>query len=411
MECKRPCYTQPTFNYHGMACFLKSNMKYYNTGMQVVVMIKDKYSQGKYKYVKKPVMYFIPNDPENSSTVIAYVAPGHDNDYNYMYLLSRRFNGEYNVFSGDHFTMGLRNGKQFDLHYTTYNYTSSSKPVYIYYDLFIDEQTTPEYIKQKVCSTRINKNKAYDETLTERCYFFDNMMRYVHNRSSCVNQVNSDFSTLQPYTTGGKKKKGNKNPKKEKQFGGDESKEEIDKEDKANEIIEIDKADKPFNELITKLESKIGDIPNLDTIEMHIMKDNKGIITYCLDDNNVKSMYISRDEVKEVTGSFLTYYSLPFNFETFEFISIEELVEIINPSVKVQPNNIKVPLDNLVLCNEGLDYDKIIQMNKTPITQVRSCKNIARQNTSYLKSAVQVSAGGKNKKINKSKDLPPFKYA
>ena len=393
MECKRPCYTQPKFDYNGMACFLKSNMKYYKTGMQVVVMIKDKYNPGKYRYVEKPVMYFVPNESQNSSTIISYIAPGHDNNYNYMYLLSRRLNGGYNVFSGDHFTMGLRNGEQFDLHYTTYDYTTNSRPVYLYYDIFIDSDVSPSDITTKVCSTKIDhKYKSYDDTLTERCYFFDNLMKYIHNNTYCNNQFNSEFSTIPQYTTGGKKRKGTKKHKNEVQFGGDESK----------EILNVEKADKPFNELIKKLEGKIGDIPNLESIEMHIMNNNKGIITYCLDDTNVESMHISKNGIQEQKGKFMRFYSLPFDFTTFEFISIEHLVEHINPSIDVKKNDLKVPLDNLVLCdNESLDYKTITDMSVIPKTQFKTCKNVRSNQTTLQPTRVPVSAGGRNKKLDK----------
>lgn len=403
MECSRPCYTTPKFDYSGMACFLKSNMKYYDTGMKVIVMIKDKYNPGKYIYVEKPVMYFVPNDPQNSSTVIAYVAPGHDNSYNYMYLLSKRLHGGYSVFSGDHFTMGLRNGEQFDLHYTTYDYTSKSRPVYLYYNLSVDSATSPSDITGIVCSTRIDKKyKSYDDTLTERCYFFDNLMKYVHNNTYCQNQFRSEFSTTAPHMTGGKKKK---NKKQNKQFGGYENR----------EIMNVQKTEEPFRELINKLESKIGDIPNLESIEMHIFKDNKGIVTYCLNDDNVESMHISRNEVKEVQGSFMKYYSLPFDFSTFEFISIETLIENINPSIEVKKNDMRVPLEKLVLCdNESLDYTTIVNMSAIPKSQFKTCKNTRINNASFLPVKIPISAGGKNKKldkINKSKDIPSFKFA
>lgn len=406
MECKRPCYTEPKFEYTGMACFLKNNMQYYNTGMRVVVMIKDKYNPGKYKYVEKPVMYFVPNDPTNSSTVIAYVAPGHDNHYNYMYLLSKRLNGGYNVFSGDHFTMGLRNSEQFDLHYTTYDYTKTSRPAYLYYDIFIDSDVSPKSITETVCSTRINsKYQSYDNTLTERCYFFKNLMKYVHNNTVCDNQKNSKFSTIAQNTIGGKQRKCNRKQKNASQFGGDES----------VKIVNVEKADKPFNELIAKLEGKIGNIPNLETIEMHIMKGNKGIITYCLDEKNVTSMHISRNGVQEQVGSFMTYYSLPFDFETFEFISVEELVENLNSSIEVKKNDIRVPLDNLVLCeNDSLDYKTIINMAAVPKTQLKTCRNNKMSNTLFSSVRIPVSAGGKNKKLDKAKkpkEMTSFKLA
>jgi hypothetical protein len=415
MDCNRPCYTQPQFDYSGMACFLKENMKHYDTGMQVIVMIKDK-NQGKYRYVKKRVMYFVPNDPKNSSTVIAYVAPGHDNDYNYMYLLSRRLFGDNNVFSGDHFTMGLRNNNQFDLHYTTYDYEYGSKPVYLYYDLFIDSDTSPSNITEVVCSTRIGKNKkSYDNTLSERCYFFDNLMKHVHNNSYCNNQFPSMFLTKSSLMTGGKKKRSNHKSKhsniQNKQSGGDES----NAENKIMEVVNIDDVEEPFRKLIQKLESKIGYISNLESIEMHIMNNNKGIVTYCLDDAQVQSMHISKNGVEEKEGHFMKYYSLPFDFKTFEFISIETLVENISSSIKVKKNELRVGLDNLLLCdNENLDYNTIINMSAIPKSQFKTCKNTRISNNTVLPVRIPVSAGGKNKKIDKihkSKDLPPFKFA
>jgi hypothetical protein len=412
MECKRPCYEQAKFDYPGMACFLKSNMKHYNTGMQVVVMIKDQQHPGKYRYKQKPVMYYVPNDPQNSSTVIAYIAPGHSDSYNYMYLLSKRLNGGNNVFSGDHFTMGLRNGEQFDLHYTTYDYTSGTRPVYLYYDLFIDSETKPIDIANKVCKTEINhKYKSYDNTLKERCYFFENLMMYVHNSTYCNTQFPSLFSTTLSYNTGGGKKKSDCKKrscdKKNKQVGGD-------KNNEIKEISDVQELDKPFRELIQKLESKIKDIPYLDSVEMHIMNNNKGIITYCLDDKNVESMRISNSGVQEQTGDFMKYYSLPFDFETLEFISIESLVENVNPSIEAKKNDLRVPLDNLVLCdNESLDYKTIIDMNAIPKTQFKTCNN-ARTSTSSLMSVRVSVKGGKNKKsgkLTKSKDFQPFKLA
>lgn len=377
MACRRPCYTQPTFDYTGMACFLGQNMNYSNTGMKVVVMIKDKYNPGSYKYVEKPVMYIIPNDPQNSSTIIAYVAPGHDNSYNYMYLLSKRLNGGYNVFAGDHFTMGLRNGEQFDLHYTSYDYTAKSRPTYLYYDMLIDNNTKPSDITGVVCSTRINNRyKSYDDTLNERCYFFDNLMKYVHNNIICDKQIQSQFKT-HTHMTGGKKQGG----------GGRD--------------ITSNNLQEPFNTLIKLLESKIGDIPNLESVEMHIINNDKGIITYCLDESNVETLQVSRNGVeKEQKGNFMTYNSLPFDFKTFEFISIEELVHSIDKTAVTSeiPSKIRLPLQNLVLCDDKLNYAKIIEMTEKPIKSIKDCRDATFRNTFLVTPTIRVSAGGKNKK-------------
>jgi hypothetical protein len=380
MACRRPCYTQPKFDYTGMACFLGQNMNYSNTGMKVVVMIKDKYNPGTYKYVEKPVMYFIPNDPHNSSTIVAYVAPGHDNNYNYMYLLSKRLNGGYNVFAGDHFTMGLRNGEQFDLHYTSYDYTAKSRPTYLYYDMFIDNNTSPSDITGVVCSTRINNRyKSYDDTLNERCYFFDNLMKYVHNNTLCEKQIQSQFKT-HTHMTGGKKQDG----------GG---------RDITNSLQE------PFNKLTKLLESKIGNVPNLESVEMHIINEDKGIITYCLNESNVENLHVSKNGVEEQKGSFMTYNSLPFDFTTFEFISIEELVQSIDKTISVVPNKMRLPLKDLVLCDDKLDYGKIIEMTKYPMTSMKDCRNTTFRNTSLLTPTIRVSAGGKSTSKSKNKKV------
>lgn len=393
MNCERPCYTQPRFDYPGMACFLENNMSYADTGMKVVVMIKDKYNPGSYKYVEKPVLYFIPTDPFNSSTVVAYVSPGHDNSYNYMYLLSKRLKDGYNKFAGDHFTMGLKNGEQFDLHYTSYDYAATkARPTYLYYNLLIDGNTSPSDITGIVCSTRINnKFKPYDDTLTERCYFFDNLMKYVHNNTYCEKQFVSQFKT-HTYSNdtlwyGGRKQKSKKS-----QNGGYVTK----------EYMNINKIDQPFRELIQILEEKIGNIPNLDSIELHNINDDKGIITYCLNSDNVESVTISVNGVEEQTGPFMTYYSLPFDFSSYEFISVEELAQSIDKTISVKPNKMRLPLKNLVLCDDRLDYGKIIEMTKSPMSNVKACRNTRFQTPLLNPPTVQVSSGGKSK-VNKYK--------
>lgn len=411
MSCERPCYTQPRFDYPGMACFLENNMNYADTGMRVVVMMKDKYNPGAYRYVEKPVMYFIPTDPTNSSTVLAYVAPGHDNHYNYMYLLSRRMNNGYNTFAGDHFTMGLRNGDQFDLHYTSYDYTAKSRPVYLYYNLLVDSNTSPSDITSVVCSTKINnKYKAYDDTLNERCYFFDNLMKYVHNSTHCEKQFHSQFKT-HTYSTGsmygGKKRKSKNNQK-----GGSEQ--------KHIKSMNIDNIEEPFKEIIKILEDKVGQIPNLQSIEMHIIKDNKGILTYSMDSSNIESVQVSANGLEEQTGDFTTYYSLPFDFSSHEFISIEELVQSIDNTVNVKSNKMRFPLKNLVLCDNRLDYGTIIEMTKKPIFSVKDCRNVRFNSTVVSRPMIEVSTGGKNKKNDttkksksskSSKPISPLKFA
>lgn len=384
MNCTRPCYSEPTFDYKGMACFLQENMQYAQTGMKVVVMIKDKYNPGKFKYVEKPVIYFIPNDQESSPTIVAYIAPGHDNSYNYMYLLSKRLDKEYNIFAGDHFTMGLKDSKTFDLHYTSYDYKTQSRPSHLYYNLYIDDKTSPRDITKLVCSTKLNNR--YDETLSQRCYFFDNLMKYVHNNNYCTKQFHSKFITKTSYIkTGGNKRK---------QCGGNE----------VNKIKNINEIDEPFRNLITHLESKVGDIPKLQSIEMHMMNNNKGILTYCIDDDNVESIQISVSGVQEHNGQFRTYYALPFDFKTYEFISIEELVDNLNPSIGVKTVDLRVPLNKLVICdNETLNYQTIIDTAKTPRNKIKTCAHTRINATSLLPVRVPVSAGGKVEKLNKWK--------
>lgn len=390
MACERSCYTEPTFDYAKIACFLKEKMHNLDTGMKVVVMMKDKFKPRTYRYVQKSVMYFIPNDLQTSSTIIAYVAPGHDNNYNYMYLLSKRLDGEYNVFAGDHFTMGLRDGKQFDLHYTSYDYTAKSRPSYLYYDLLIKDTTSPSDITRIVCSTSVNnKQKTYDDTLTQRCYFFDNLMKYVHNSDRCNRKFNSEFNSQFKTMYGGKKRK----TKSQKGGIGD------------NESISIDEIGQPFQGLIKLVEDKIGGIPNLESVEMHIINDNKGIITYCLDNSNVESVHISSEGVQGVkNGSFMTYYSLPFDFATYEFISIEELVGTLDKTFKYDSSKMRFPLKDLVLCDDKFDYGKIVELSKAPTSNTQKCRNTKFKNSTILPPMIP-TAGGKSKKKDNPKSI------
>lgn len=401
MTCQRPCYVEPTFNYPGMACFLKDNMKYSNTGMKVLVMIKDKYNPGIYKYIEKPVIYFIPNDPLNSSTIVSYVAPGHDNSYNYMYLLAKRLNGGNHFFSGDHFTMGLRNGQQFDLHYTSYDYTANSRPNYLYYNVHVGTNTSPRDITTLVCSkTMHNKPNYNDDTLAQRCYFFDNLMKFTHD-TYCTT-FRSKFTASAPYMSGGKlKRQSKKDKKKDKQFGGNDEFGGYDE----REIKNVDDIDEPFRSLVKHLESKINDIPKLYSIEMHIMNDSKGILTYCIDDENVETTCIRVDGITEQTGKFMRYYALPFDFQTYEFISIENLVQSLDKSIQVTNNNIRIPLQGIAICDNNFSYSNIIEMTKYPMSIRKNCKNVGSPNVVFRHVSIPVSAGGKKKKLPKKKGV------
>ena len=388
MECSRPCYTEPTFDYMGMACYLEKNMKYSNTGMKVIIMIKDK-NNGGYKYVEKKVMYVLPRDNSNTSTVIAYVAPGHDNKYNYMYLLSKKIvSSNSNVFSGDHFTMGLRNGQTFDLHYTSYDYNRNSKPTYIYYDLSVDEKT-PNDITNIVCTTQMNKNMV-DYNQKQRCDFFGNLMEYVHSQDRCVKDFASSYTAnlMLPNMNGGKQKRGKK-----KQQGGDND----------GDLIELEQIEEPFHSLARNLESKINEISNLLYVEMHMLTGNKGLLTYCLEKSNVNSMHVSNDNIKENDDTFNTHYSLPFNFETMAFISIDELVESITTVESDTKERWSVPLQNVVLCDEYLSYGSIQKMigRNTPIN--KNCREYTRFNAKTIYSSRVPVSGGKKTKINKNK--------
>lgn len=395
MACPRPCYDKATFDYRGMACFLEKNMGYRDTGLKVVIMLKDKSRPGKFKYVEKPVMHIIPNTTDKLG-VIAYISPGYDNSYYYMYLLTKGHEKGKNYFTGEHFTMGLKNGYRFDLHYTCYDYKVDSIPSHLYYKVYINKDTTPHDVSKLVCSA--TENEIYDDTLYERCFFFDNLMKYVHNNDYCINQFRSEFRPHTMNMNGGKK------TYKKKQHGGYN----------IRELTNIDEVDEPFRKLIQLLEDKIGDIPNLQSIEMHIMNNNKGILTYSIDDNNVESMHISVEGVQKHNGKFTTYYTLPFDFKTYEFISIEELVQNIDKSIPVNHNNMRVPLEDIVICENNLDYSKIIEMTKYPMTEIKSCRNVKRKETLFHTLPMPISVGGKNKKldkIKKSKDFPSFKFA
>lgn len=376
MSCtaKLPCFTQPTFDYRSMACFLQNNMKYANTGIRVVVMIKDKYNPGKYKYIEKPVMHLISKD-STSSTVMAYIIPGYDNDYNYMYVLSKTLRKN-NIFSGEHFTMGLRNGTQFDIHYTTYDYRLNSKPSYLFYDLVVHNTTTPSDIAHVVCTTQMH---PYDD-VTQRCHIIDNLMKYVHENESCAQALNSQYTTMSSY-------------------GGSRSK----KSQKGGNALSIDEVDEPFKQLIQYLEDKLGGFQNLQSVEMQIINNNKGLITYCLENEQVESMYVSASSVEKRFGDVTTYYALPFDFTTYEFIAIEELVASIPGYDVASINNyksVRIPLKDLDTCGDRLDYETILNMATKTKINTKTCQRTAPRIIPAVTPApiISVTSGGNKKK-------------
>lgn len=376
-----------------MACFLQKNMKFQKTGMRVVVMIKDKYNPGKFKYIEKPIMHLISKDITNSSTVMAYIIPGYDNDYNYMYILSRTLRNS-NIFSGEHFTMGLRDKTRFDIHYTSYDYHANSKPSHLFYNVVVNETTSPRNIADLVCNTRMHPN---DDT-RQRCSIFYHLIKHVHEHEndSCVKPPQPPSLPMSTY--GGSRKR-------KTQKGGNANA----NANAYRKLKSIDEVDEPFKTVFEHLEEKIGVFQNVQSVEMLIIENNKGLITYCLENEQVKSMRVSASgvgepRVEEHVSNFTTYYALPFDFATYEFITVEELVANV-PGHSVASMNsskhVRIPLKDVVLCGDQLDYESIMNMVTKTGTKTKTCVNAAPRIIPAITATspmVSVTSGGGNKK-------------
>lgn len=300
MECKLPCYTQPKFNYASIDCYLKKNSIQTDNSINVVYMVKNQ-NTGGFTYREKPVLYFVPKD-RNSQTALAYIIPGHSDGYVYMYMLSVPLGAK--TYSGEHFTFGNKPNGGFDLHYTTYDYVSGNRPYHIYYDLNIKENTSPADVSRIVCSKQGSSRR---EEFMNRCYFFDAVMQAVHS-GSCEGNFNKAFQTLQGKTPlpnrGGAKKKA------PKQRGGNDNKEDED-------ILEANLAE------------ALATVPNLVQVEIHVMPDLKGMLTFFLE-TETDAIVVKDDGHSQISKHKTQIpYAFPYDFVSNEFMSLDECMAIL----------------------------------------------------------------------------------
>lgn len=320
MSCGLPCYNTPTFDYKAMNCFLQKNTYKTDGSIKVVFMVKS--PNGGFTYKEKPVMYFVPNKT-NPSTALAYIIPGHSDNYIYMYLLSTTLG--HGTYSGEHFTFGNKYDGSFDLHYTTYDYLSGNRPYHIYYDIKVNKDTTPELVSRTVCAEQ--GWSGLNEHMT-RCYFFTSVMQAIHDEAESCNKVFEKHykASPQPFSGGGKSKR--------KQRGGDEQ-------------IVLDE---------TKAQSLVSNFKNvkeLTQVEFHNMKSNYGLVTFFINTSIDTIVYTdggSRMSVSDQEAPF----SFPFDFAKEQFISMEEFVSVMKGS---QHQGVPKRLDVKGLCmNQLVDF-------------------------------------------------------
>lgn len=300
MDCRLPCYKQPKFDYASISCYLKRNSIKTDRSINVVYMVKDQQTGG-FVYREKPVLYFVPRD-SNSRTALAYLIPGHSDNYVYMYMLSVPLGDR--TYSGEHFTFGDKPNGGFDLHYTTYDYVSGNKPYHIYYDLKIKQNTTPEDISKIVCNKRGSSSR---EELTNRCYFFDSVMQAIH-AGSCEGNFDKAYQMVQGATpVGGAKKQTARKQKLHK--GGSDGDEDI---------------------LENALSEVLATVPNLTQVEIHVMPKMKGMLTFFLQ-NEVDAIVVNDDGSSRASKHNTAIpYAFPYDFATNEFMSLDEFVSTLN---------------------------------------------------------------------------------
>lgn len=365
-NCKLPCYTQPKFDYSSMNCYLKSKSVKSTGKMNVVYMVKDHYNPGSFVYREKPVLYFVPKD-DTSKIPLAYLIPGHSDDYVYMYMLSVALGR--NTYSGEHFTFGNKTDGNFDLHYTTYDYVSGNKPYHIYYDLHITNETTPQNISSIVCRKQGTTSR---NELNNRCYFFDAVMQAIHTGScqASFQQTHDVFSKSAPSQAKGGSKRQRQTAK--PQNGGD---------------IDIDAT------LKNSLSDIFTNIKELAQIEIHNMQNNIGTLTFFIE-GDVESIIVNDDSAQQQKHTTLIPYAFPYDFSNNQFMSLDEFASLL----RGDENNKSWRKSIIDLCPSDITnlYFSDSQRMKTTkgcATEANAGKVL--QNVFY--SPLPVAAGGKQK--------------
>ena len=281
--CNRNCFNKSeNLNYGSINCYLQKIRQKNKLPLYVVVMTKN--NNGTYSYHQKNISYFIPINNNNNILYAYFTASSHE--YNYMYLLSKQYS--HNVFEGNHFTIGLKEGKV-DLHYTYYTYRSPI-PHHRYYKA---HNKKPTVIVNEVCDKKITTET--DEENVYRCNFFGTVMKYLHdNDNSCQE--------------GGKKF----------QVGGDD-----------NDVTPIlfDKIEPEQKQTLEFLKDMFNTYNEIKAIETFILNSESkiGLLTFC---------YIKKENGDEND----IYVSFPFDYKTKSFIHINKLVETLSSNENVNSN-------------------------------------------------------------------------